>query len=73
MNSLDALFELLRSVEARAAGLARFHPRLYSERLDGRSVAELGGEPILHMRELGRSGRLSDALVTDVLGRRGAA
>ncbi|MBM4375384.1 MAG: quinolinate synthase NadA [Deltaproteobacteria bacterium] len=73
MNSLDALYELLRGVDAREAGLARFHPRLYGRRLDGRSVAELGGEPILHMRAFGETGRLSEALVADVLGRRGAA
>lgn len=73
MNSLDALFAVLEGAEAKAAGLERFHPRLYRERLDGKTVAEVGGEPILHMRELGRTGKLSDALVADIVGRRGAA
>lgn len=71
MNSLDALLDLLQESAAGAPGLARFHPRLYDESIDGRTVAELGGEPILHMRELGRSGRLSDVLVADIVGTAG--
>jgi len=35
----------------------------------GRTAADLGGEPILHMRAFSRGGKLSDALVTDVVTR----
>ncbi len=67
MNSLDALFDLFAEFDRGASDLARFHPRLYAERFKDRSIAELGGEPILHMRSLGRSGVLSDPLVQQVL------
>ncbi|MBM4358676.1 MAG: quinolinate synthase NadA [Deltaproteobacteria bacterium] len=73
MNSLDALLEVLAEHERQEARIARFHPRIYAERIAGRTVADLGSEPILHMRHFGRSGALSDALVADVVGRRGAA
>jgi quinolinate synthase len=73
MNSLDALFDVIDEHARGAHGLSRFHPRIYAERVDGKTVAELGSEPILHMRHFGRSGALSDALVADVIGRRGAA
>jgi quinolinate synthase len=73
MNSLDALFDVLERVERRERHLLSFHPRSYVERIDGRSAADLGGEPILHMRHLQRTGKLSDALVADVLSRNAAA
>jgi quinolinate synthase len=70
MNSLDALTDVLRKVEAgQTERLAPFAPHKYVENVAGRSVAELGGEPILHMRELHRSGTLPPALVRDVLAR----
>lgn len=74
MNSLDALFDLIAGLESTPGErdpvtLGRFHPRLYAEPVDGRTVADLGGEPILHMRHLGRTGALPDALVADVLER----
>ncbi len=68
MNSLDALFDLVEGVAARR-DLARFHPRLYAERVAGRTAADLGGEPILHMRALGKTGRLPEALVRDIVTR----
>ncbi len=67
MNSLDALCDLLAELGRGGAELARHHPKLYSEQLGSRRIAELGSEPILHMRELGRTGALSDALVAQVL------
>lgn len=71
MNSLDALLDLLHELgEAPAKRLAPFEPRKYVEPVDGRTVADLGGEPILHMRAYQRTGRLPDALVQDILTRR---
>jgi quinolinate synthase len=68
MNSLDALFDVLAGFDAKK-DLIRFHPRLYGERIDGRTAADLGGEPILHMRALGKTGQLPDALVRDIVTR----
>jgi len=67
MNDLDALFDLLEGLEA-GSDLAGFAPKVYAEDLGGRSVAEVGGEPILHMRAFQSTGALPDPLVEAVLG-----
>ena len=73
MNSLRALIALLERIEVDPASrLVPFEPRKYVQQIRGRTAADLGGEPILHMRGLQRSGVLPDALVDDVL-RRGQA
>ncbi len=70
MNSLDALFSLLRRLDVEDDDqLAEFHPHVYAERVDGKSVAEVGGVPILHMRAFGKEKKLPAALVEDVLTR----
>jgi quinolinate synthase len=69
MNSLDALMDLLRQVDdGPQDALEGFSPRKYAEAIAGRTVADLGGEPILHMRAFQRAGRLSDGLVAHVTG-----
>lgn len=68
MNSLDALLALLDRLPAPAGSLTPFEPRKYLEPVAGRTAAELGGEPILHMRALQQSGRLPPLLVDQVLG-----
>jgi hypothetical protein len=55
-----------------ANNLLPFFPRQYVEKIDGRTAADLGGEPILHMRAFQKEGVLPDALVQDIL-RRAAA
>jgi quinolinate synthase len=70
MSSLDALFTLLERVDlAHEERLAAFHPRVQAERIDGRTIADLGGVPILHMRAFGKDKRLPQSLVDDVLTR----
>jgi quinolinate synthase len=86
MNSLDALFELMRqlpdaepalegptaggvTVREEPARLRVFHPKAYSERVAGRTIADLGGEPILHMRGFQKSGHIPAELRAQVLGR----
>jgi quinolinate synthase len=69
MNSLDALMDLLQRVGADDDKLVPFFPKKYVEKIDGRTAAQVGGEPILHMRHLQRTGELSDELVADIRGR----
>jgi quinolinate synthase len=77
MNSLDALLDLLEKLSTKQApgrdaarqALASFEPEKYRETIDGRSVATLGTEPILHMRAFQRSGALSEELLADMRGR----
>jgi hypothetical protein len=51
------------------ARLRVFHPKAYSERVAGRTIADLGGEPILHMRGFQKSGHIPAELRAQVLGR----
>jgi len=70
MNSLDALMNLLeRSGRVSSNALSLFFPKQYVEHIDGRTMADMGGEPILHMRDFQRDGRLSDKLVAQIVGR----
>jgi quinolinate synthase len=70
MNSLRALIALLERVDVEpGSNLVPFEPRKYVQQIHGRTAADLGGEPILHMRAFQRTGRLPDALVQDVLSR----
>lgn len=70
MNTLAALRGLLQKVgTAGEVVLEGFKPKAYSERLEGRSVAQVGCKPILHMREFGKEGKLGKALVRDVVER----
>jgi quinolinate synthase len=64
MNSLSNLLSLLARIGSTAPDkLAGFEPRVYSESINGRSVAELGGETILHMRAYQQTGRLPEGLL----------
>jgi quinolinate synthase len=70
MNSLRALIGLLERLGIEPAStLVPFEPRKYVQQIRGRTAADLGGEPILHMRGFQRRGELSEGLVQDVLSR----
>jgi len=70
MNSLRALIGLLERVDNEpGSNLVPFEPRKYVQEISGRTAADLGGEPILHMRAFQRESRLPKALVDDVLAR----
>ena len=70
MNSLDALFDLLERIDVEPrSNLIAFEPRKYARQIRGRSVADMGGEPILHMRAFQKTGELPPALVADIVGR----
>ena len=67
MNSLHALMSLLDRVGVEPSStLVPFEPRKYVQEIRGRTAADLGGEPILHMRAFQRSGELPEALVRDI-------
>ena len=63
MNSLDALLSLLEKLDGPAAALAPFAPRTYAETIDGHSIAALGTQTIVRMRDFQKRGSLSDELV----------
>jgi len=69
MNSLDALLDLLDRLDRPAAELAAYEPRKYLDTIEGRTIAELGVLPILHMRGLQRAGVLPAELLRDIQGR----
>ena len=74
MNSLDALLDLCRRIgEAPQDTLLPMYPKKYVEMIDGRSAADLGSEPILHMRHLQRQGVFAPALIQDIETRPGAS
>eukprot|EP00887_Chlorella_sp_A99_P001402 scaffold8.g1402.t1 len=75
MNSLEALLTVCERVGSPAgeAMLEGFKSRAYAEHVGGKTMAAAGCVPILHMRAFQKGGRLPDALVDDVVGRRGAA
>jgi quinolinate synthase len=65
MNSLEAVIDLSRKIGAPLpVELSGYAPREYTDRIDGRTAAELGGQPILHMRAFQRDGELPPALVS---------
>ncbi len=67
MNSLDALFELLKDREADgASAVLDYRPEKYQEEINGQTIANLGGEPILHMRWFQRTRNMPDALVDQI-------
>lgn len=70
MNSLDALVDLAKRIDVVDDDtLAAFHPHAYVELVDGRTMADLGGEPILYMRHFQKTGHLAPALIDDVVTR----
>lgn len=67
MNSLDAVISLSRKLGTHdTADLGAYAPRQYTELIAGRTAAELGGEPILHMRAFQRDGVLPEGLVSHI-------
>jgi len=69
MNELDGLFRVLELIgEDQTDTLQGFRPRAYTEMVGGRTAADLGSEPILHMRHFQQHGAMAPALVEQVQG-----
>lgn len=67
MNSLDALLSLCERMSAEESmNLIPLYPKQYSEKINGRTAADLGSEPILHMRDFQKSGQLGNKLISDI-------
>lgn len=62
MNTLDAMTDVIARTGDRV-DLSGFEPEKYAESLDGRTIAEVGGEPILFMRHFQRHGAMDPALL----------
>jgi quinolinate synthase len=71
MNSLAALLMVAQRVGSPAgeAWLDAFKPRAYTDTIGGRSVVQVGCEPILHMRYFAQHQQLSAGLIEDILSR----
>lgn len=70
MNDLDALLRVCEAVGTPAeAMLAAYAPQPYAETIAGKTVAQAGCVPILHMRDFQRDKQLSETLVQDIVTR----
>lgn len=64
MNSLDALLALIQRIECEPReALVAYEPRVYRERIEGQSIAELGTRSIVWMRDFHKHGQLPAELV----------
>jgi len=66
MNSLDALFHICEEIGKGNLDLKVFEPEKYSRLIDGKTVAKIGGEPILFMRHFQKLGVHSPELINQV-------
>lgn len=72
MNSLEALFDVVERLGTeREETLRPYAPKLYTEKVAGRTAADLGSEPILHMRHFQQHGELPETLMQDIATRSG--
>lgn len=68
INSLDALLGVLRSLPKDRRSLELYKPKQYDDLLQGHSLAQLGGEPILAMQHFQRNGKMDAELIARVTG-----
>ena len=67
MNNLDALFDIVAMIgDGQKQDLEAFFPRKYSEKIAGRTAAELGGEPIQFMRYFQKAQSMSPDLLKQI-------
>ena len=72
MNTLDGLIGVanaLTDTEANAAELESLLPQRRGLKVNGELASTLGSQPILHMRHLMTTGKISDELINDVYSR----
>ena len=67
MNELDGLFRVLELIRDEAtAALQPYRPKTYTEQVGGRTAADLGSEPILHMRHFQQHAVMAPTLLEQV-------
>lgn len=68
MNDLDSLFEVAEAIEYDLLKdpLASFRPQQYADIIMGQNVSQVGGYPIIHMRNFMAQKRLPDDLIQDI-------
>ncbi|CAG9463228.1 unnamed protein product [Pedinophyceae sp. YPF-701] len=72
MNDLAALMSVCERIGTPGEALLEAHkPRPYLEKVGGKTMAQAGCVPILHMRHFSRNKTLSDELVADMQARAG--
>ena len=54
------------AISPEATALAEFAPRAYTQLIDGSTIAELGRQPITHMRDFQATGHLGPALLAQI-------
>lgn len=71
MNSLSALMNVCNKVStpAESTELLPWKPRPYEELIGGKTMAQAGCIPILHMRHFQKTGKLSNDLESDMMTR----
>lgn len=74
MNSLSALMNVCNTVgtSSESVDLLAWKPRPYEERINGKTVAQAGCIPIIHMRNFQKTGKLSKDLEHDMMTRSAA-
>jgi len=65
MNSLESLFEVVDGLK-KNVDLQAYEPKKYSDTINDRTIASLGGEPILFMRHFQSNGKMSPKLIKQV-------
>lgn len=69
MNSLDTLHNTVDLIIHNDAILHKYEPKKYSQIINGKTAAELGGEPILFMRHYQKHGSFPARLVHQITNR----
>ena len=69
MNSLDTLHSTVELIIQNDAILSKYEPKKYTQIINGKSAAELGGEPILFMRHFQKHGSFPNRLVEQIRNR----
>ena len=69
MNSMDTLQNTIDLIIQNDAILSDYEPKKYTQVINGKSAAELGGEPILFMRHFQKHGSFPSRLVQQITNR----
>ncbi|MAA78419.1 MAG: hypothetical protein CL916_04100 [Deltaproteobacteria bacterium] len=66
MNSLDTMHNTIDLIIQNDAVLPKYEPKKYTQVINGKTAAELGGEPILFMRHFQKHGSFPNRLIKQI-------